>query len=104
MSEQKKKIYCFNNGGPSDWLQAVAIAEDGTCIAGHICSAESFMPHDLGITSDWKHDDYNEHYGEGNWELEWVPTAAVRAKSHEGLQSALRLNEQLREKAEVSQR
>lgn len=88
------KIYCFNNGGSSGWYQAVAIAEDGTCVAGHTCSHECYMPHDLGITSDWKHDEYDKHYGAGNWELEWVADPST----HGGLQAAFRLNEQLEQK------
>lgn len=84
----KKKIYCFNNGGSRDWYEAVAIAEDGTVLAGHICSHESFMRHDLGIDSTWKHESYNAHYGEGNWELEWISDP----RNHEGLQAACKLN------------
>jgi hypothetical protein len=84
----KHKIYCFNNGGQPGWLQAVAIGDDGTYLAGHICSDESFMHHDLGITSDWKHENYNRHFGEGNWELEWV----ADFDNHAGLKEAIRLN------------
>lgn len=85
----KHKIYCFNNGGSPGWLSAVAIAEDGHHLAGHICSHEGYMRHDLGMDgSTWKHEKYNEHYGEGNWELEWVSDI----NDHPGLTEALRLN------------
>lgn len=67
------KIYCFNNGGPREWLSAVAIADDGHMLAQHVCSSEGFMRHDLGISSDWKHENYNAHFGAGNWELVWIP-------------------------------
>jgi len=87
----KHKIYVFNNGGSEQWYRAVAIADDGHCLAGHLCSHESFMRHDMGFTSDWKHDLYNGHFGEGNWELVWVDNP----KSHEGLQAAYGLNQQL---------
>lgn len=90
MSEEiKHKIYCFNNGGSPGFMSAVALADDGHCIAGHCCSHEGFMRHDLGMDrSTRKHKDYNKHFGEGNWELEWV--AAV--DSHEGCKAALALN------------
>lgn len=84
----KKKIYCFNNGGSPGWYKALAVAEDGTVLAGHICSHESFMRHDLGMDSTWKHENYNKHYGEGNWELEWVSNP----RNHEGLKAAFELN------------
>ena len=83
-----KKIYCFNNGGSYGWMAAVAIAEDGNVLAGHICSNESYMRHDLGIGSNWKHENYDKHYGVGNWELEWVSNL----DDHVGFQEALRLN------------
>ncbi len=89
-----KKIFCFNNGGSDAWYEAMAMAEDGTCIATHTCSHESFMEHDLGITSDWKHNLYNQHYGEGNWELEWVGNP----KTHEGLKLSYKRNQEMRKK------
>ena len=89
------KIFCFNNGGPREWLNAVAIADDGPCLAQHICSHEGFMAHDLGITSTWKHENYNKHFGEGNWELEWVSDI----DSHPGLQAAFAMNKSLQEEA-----
>ena len=87
----KKKIFCFNNGGVYGMLHAVAMCEDGHPLAEHACSHEYYMPHDLGITSDWKHDRYNKHCGEGNWELEWVQNP----RTHEGLQKAIALNKAL---------
>lgn len=66
------KIFCFNNGGPHQWLTAIAIADDGHILAQHICSDEYFMRHDLGLTSDWKHENYDAHFGVGNWELVWI--------------------------------
>lgn len=92
----KNKIYCFNNGGAPDFLEAIAIAEDGTCLAQHICSNAHWVKHDLGIGSDWKHEYYNEYYGEGNWELEYVEDPL----HHEGLKVAFKLNQQQREEYE----
>lgn len=88
----KHKIFCFNNGGSPGWYNAVAVADDGHCLAQHACSHERFMHHDLGITSEWKHENYNKHFGEGNWELEWVSDP----KTHEGCKLAFALNEKLR--------
>ena len=92
------KIFCFNNGGARGWMYAVAIGDDGHCLAQHVCSSEDFMPHDLGITSNWKHENYNKHFGEGNWELEWVSNP----KNHAGLDAALVLNQQLATEAQRS--
>ena len=86
-----KTIYCFNNGGQVGLLHAVAICEDGHVLGQHACSSEYFMKHDLGITSDWKHDNYNAHCGEGNWKLEWVD----KPKKHAGLMEAFRLNQEM---------
>ena len=98
VDEQKRhKIYIFSNGGEAGWMSAVAIADDGHCLAQHICSHEGFMAHDMGITSNWKHENYNKHFGEGNWELEWVSNPL----SHAGLDAAYKLNQQL---AETEQR
>lgn len=93
----KHKIYCINNGGSKDcggWWNALAIADDGHILAQHICSHESFMPHDLGITSTWKHENYNAHFGENNWELEWVSDP----EKHEGFLKAVKLYKSLPKK------
>lgn len=87
----KKKIYCFNNGGTAGMLHAVAICEDGHVLAQHACSHEFYMRHDLGVVGDWKHEHYNNHCGEGTWELEWVETP----KKHEGLKKVFALNQTL---------
>ena len=66
-------IFCFNNGGSPGFMLAVAVADDGHCLAEHCCSHEGYMRHDLGMDgSTWKHEHYNEHFGAGNWQLEWV--------------------------------
>lgn len=99
MSE-KHKIFIFNNGGSDQWYRACAIADDGHHLAGHACSHEIFMHEDMGITSTKKHNLYDAHFGEGNWELEWVPDPL----NHPGLDAAYALNQQLasEQKAETS--
>lgn len=89
----KHKIYAFNNGGSPGWLDAVAIADDGHVIGRHICSHEAFMRHDLGVTGDWEHENYNKYFGAGNWEIEWVETDQIN--SHEALKAAIELNKAL---------
>lgn len=70
-------------------MSAVALADDGHVVAGHCCSDEGYMRHDLGLDgSPWKHDHYDAHFGVGNWELEWVPNL----KEHSGLNAAMALN------------
>ena len=49
-------IWGFNNGGPAGLLHAVAIADDGTVLGGHGCSAEGYMPADLGILEGTRSD------------------------------------------------
>lgn len=85
------KIYGFNNGGNEGWMSAEAIAQDGTHLAGHICSNESFMRHDLGMDgeSERKHDKYKAHYPDG-FVTEFVSYKDV--PNHQGLQAALALH------------
>jgi hypothetical protein len=67
------KIFCFVRNTDNNWLYTVALAEDGNCIANHTSSNMTFAKHDIGITSDWKHDIYKEHYPNG-YELVWLET------------------------------
>lgn len=81
-------IYGFNNGGSEGWLQAVLIAEDGTPMGGHICSAESYMPHDLGIVQGSRtdrHETFQAHYPDG-YRMEFVGYEA--AATHDGIKAA----------------
>jgi hypothetical protein len=61
-------IYGFNNGGSPGWYSACLIAEDGTALGGHLCSAEGYMLHDLGILEGSRPDRHEEfllHYPGG---------------------------------------
>jgi len=69
------KIYCFINGGYPDMLNVIAVAEDGKVLAGHCSSHRQWAIHDIGITSDWKHEHYKEHYPDG-YELVWLDDPA----------------------------
>lgn len=73
-------------------MSAIAIAEDGNVLAEHCCSSEHYMRHDLGMDgSTWKHENYDKHYGAGNWECVWV---ADPSNSPE-LDAAIELNKKL---------
>lgn len=67
----KPKIYGFVNGGSPGWYSVEAISEDGVFLAGHVCSHPGFGPHDIGVTSDWKHDTYAKYYPDG-FEVVWI--------------------------------
>lgn len=92
--EELPIIYGFNNGGNLNFLSAVAMAEDGTCLGGHICSDESYMPHDLGILEGSRPDRhekaYRVHYPDG-YRMDFIGHADV--PSCEGLLKALELDQ-----------
>jgi hypothetical protein len=97
--EELPVIYGFNNGGAPEWLQAVAIAQDGHVLGSHICSHEGYMPHDLGITQGSRKDrhekDYQAHYPDG-YRMDFVRF------NDEGLTKALELNKLLEDQHEES--
>lgn len=89
--EELPVIIGFNNGGQMGWLEAVAIAQDGVVLGGHICSSEAYMPFDLGLVEDSRSDrldEYKKHYPDG-FRCEFVPHA--KAKDHTGLRDAMQL-------------
>ena len=95
----KHKIYCFNNSRTvTDWNNIIAVADDGHCLARHIYSHLGYFKHDIGIESNWKHDLYNKHFGEGNWELVWIDDP-VPGK-HPEFDAAMALYQQLAEDSE----
>jgi hypothetical protein len=73
-------ITCFNNGGRTGWLQAVAIADSGHVLGTHICSDESFMQHDLqmlGVMGSRHTKHYQKHYPDG-YRMRFVSFANVQ--------------------------
>lgn len=84
-------IYGWNNGGSAGLLSARLIAEDGTLLGGHACSAEGYMPYDLGILEgthpDRHEDDFKKHYPDG-YRMEFLGYEA--AHLHEGLAAAMK--------------
>lgn len=62
----KPKIYVFiNSGRETNFIEGLAVAEDATILARHFSSSEHFFKHDMGLTSDCKHDLYKEKYPAG---------------------------------------
>lgn len=87
----KTKIYlaCFPQkwGGRFEDVVGFALGEDGKGLASHLSSNVSFSKHDMGLTSNWKHEHYAEAYPDG-YELIWIDDA----KNDERWQKALALN------------
>lgn len=65
-----------------------ALSEDGKCLASHLSSSVDFSKHDMGLTSNWKHEYYKEY--DQNYELEWIDEDKLDA--HPGYISALAKN------------
>lgn len=92
------KIYCFINSGSVGWYSVVGLAEDGHCLSGHLSSDEYWARHDIGITSNWKHEEYKKHYPDG-YELVWLD----EPMEDEGFRISAELNEKLGKEAELSE-
>lgn len=85
-------VYCYPGGVREGDVIGYALAEDGHCLASHLSSNKNFSKHDMGTTSDWKHDLYSKHYPDG-FELEWVNDP----DNHDGVSEAYKLNQTLKE-------
>ena len=99
MAENKPKIYLACSpaaGWGAEDVVGYALAEDGQCLAQHLSSNVAWSQHDMGLTSDWKHDVYAEHYPDG-YELEWVDDP----HTHEGWLKAMELNKKLADEAKL---
>lgn len=75
-----KKIYVFGvYTSDSSYIKGFAVDRlvefDGvtqlSVVANHLSTSEPRCKHDMGITSDWKHDIYNKVYPDG-YELVWL--------------------------------
>ncbi|TGP34040.1 MULTISPECIES: hypothetical protein [unclassified Mesorhizobium] len=99
--EELPVIYGFNNGGSPGWYSGVLIADDGSCLGGHICSDEGYMYHDLGVMDGSRpdrHETFREHYPDG-YRMDFVSSRDVL--THPGLNEAVKQN---RIKAEQASR
>jgi len=92
--EELPTIMAFINVGSPGWFKALAISEDGVVLGAHICSADYYVPNDLGVirgTRPDRHEKYRNHYP-GGYRMEHVRSAEIEA--HEKLQNAFTLNRQ----------
>lgn len=90
MSETPR-VYVFCNSCAPEWHVMLAIADDGHCLASHVCSAHGWANHDMGIDEGgWNRERYAEHYPDG-FVVEWVENP----RTHAGLQAAYTLNQKL---------
>jgi hypothetical protein len=87
----KPLIFAWLNGGSSEWYRCMSMSEDGEVLAGHVCSHENFAPHDLGVTSNWKHEEYIKKYPDG-FRITYVPYAEV--KNYAPIQEAFKRNKE----------
>jgi hypothetical protein len=84
-------IFGFNGGGSAGWLSAVLLAQDGTVLGSHCCSAEDYMPADLGILEGMREDrhrEFRQHYPDG-YRMEFVGYDQI--PTHDGLLKAIEL-------------
>lgn len=65
------KIYCFISDLYDDGVAVVSVSDTCKIMSNHFSSGISWAKHDIGITSDWKHDIYQKEFPNG-YELEWV--------------------------------
>jgi len=87
-------IMAFINCGSPGWFEALSISEDGTVLGSHICSADYYVPTDLGVikgTRPDRHVEYRNHYPNG-YKMEHVRSSEI--KYHEKLQKAFTLHKQ----------
>ena len=82
-------IYVFCNSCSYQWHSFAALAEDGTGLAGHVCSHHGFASGDMGVTSENKHDLYAAHYPNG-YVVEYVEIGSkADVAAHAGLAAAI---------------
>ncbi len=91
-------LYCVEGGIRKGDVIGYALAEDGNGLGSHLSSGEEWSKHDMGLTSDWKHDSYLAHYPDG-FELEWIDEKDL--DNHLGWQEAFKLNKELVKKEKL---
>lgn len=88
-----KIFITYQDGGVrSGDVIGYALAEDGDNLASHLCSGQHHVRHDMGITSDWKHETYNKKYPEG-YELVWVGEVFDAIKENKEFANVVELNQ-----------
>lgn len=93
-----KKIFCFavpDVGNDKKDVMAIAISDDGFVLVQHISSNDEWAKTDLGLRGAGHYTKkYDEVYGVGNWELEWVDNP----KDHPGCAEAIRIQRERADK------
>ena len=88
----KPKIYVWCNSCAPQWHSGMAMAEDGTHLAGHISSGHGFLVADMGVAhTTAQHDKYDAHYPNG-WEIVYLDDKEA-VNNCAGLDEAYRLNQ-----------
>lgn len=70
-------VFCNSKGctGRGDWHNGIAVAEDGTALAGHVSSNHEFIKADLGNHRlgyrGFVRNEYDKHYPDG-YEVKWI--------------------------------
>lgn len=95
--EELPTIFGFVNGqAMMNWLDVVALSEDGICLGGHICSHECFGPGDIGclpgVRTDRHEKQYQKYYPDG-YRMEWVQSDQI--EGHSKLQEAIQASKDL---------
>lgn len=80
----KNNIYCFciltgsnsygliRDADPNGDTMGYAVNDKGEILVKHFSSGVEWSKHDLGITSDWNHNIYDDIYGKDNYDLIWL--------------------------------
>ena len=82
MTDQPKPVIlltCFPGGIREGDVIGCALAEDGRGLASHLSSNVDFSKHDMGLTSDWKHEHYAKVFPQG-YELVWIDNPETDAR------------------------
>lgn len=64
---------------PGGDVMGYALAQDGHCLCSHFSSSIGFAKHDMGLTSDWKHEHYKAHAPDG-YTLIWIDDPETDAR------------------------
>lgn len=93
--EDLPTIWCFNNGGSPGFFDAVALAENGDVLGGHLCSHEGFIPGDLGAhvghRLDRHENQYSKCYPDG-YKMHFIPSSEL--ENHQGINDACKKHQE----------
>lgn len=97
-------IFVWCNQCSAGWHSGVAIAEDGTGLAGHASTDHTWLLHDMGVQPNgFKRDVYAAHYPAG-FNVVWVDDYHQELASNPRFRDALRLNSEKRAAEEAAKK